>query len=92
MESLQDAAPHRAGVHGPRKALFNLESSHQCVSTIAVTQCEFHFPSGTTLRSITNTQGSVTYANDAFVAVSGYVREELEGQPHNLVRHPDMPS
>src|SRR5690606_25533217 len=29
--------------------------------------------------------------NDAFVAISGCTREELRGQPHNLVRHPDMP-
>ena len=26
-----------------------------------------------------------------FIEVSGYSREELLGQPHNIVRHPDMP-
>ncbi|OGS75973.1 MAG: chemotaxis protein, partial [Gallionellales bacterium GWA2_55_18] len=30
-------------------------------------------------------------ANDAFVAISGYSREELIGRSHNIVRHPDMP-
>jgi aerotaxis receptor len=56
-----------------------------------ITQSEFRFPRGTTLMSTTDAQGNVTYANDAFIEVSGYDREEIEGQPHNLVRHPDMP-
>ncbi len=34
----------------------------------------------------------ITYANPAFVEVSGYSRDELLGAPHNIVRHPDMPS
>ncbi|MFP3549043.1 PAS domain-containing protein, partial [Rhizobium sp. SIMBA_035] len=29
--------------------------------------------------------------NPAFIEVSGYTRDELVGQPHNLIRHPDMP-
>jgi aerotaxis receptor len=34
----------------------------------------------------------ITCCNDVFVAISGFAREELVGQPHNLVRYPDMPS
>jgi aerotaxis receptor len=56
-----------------------------------VTQREFTFPPEVTLVSVTDPKGRITYCNDAFVAVSGYGREELLGQPHNLVRHPDMP-
>ncbi|MBV8680235.1 MAG: methyl-accepting chemotaxis protein [Aquitalea sp.] len=41
--------------------------------------------------SKTDLCGMITYANDAFVRISGYSREELIGQPHNIVRHPDMP-
>jgi PAS domain S-box-containing protein len=33
----------------------------------------------------------ITYANDVFLRVSGYALDELIGQPHNLIRHPDMP-
>jgi methyl-accepting chemotaxis protein len=39
----------------------------------------------------TDLKGKITYANDAFVAISGYSREELIGANHNIVRHPDMP-
>ena len=58
---------------------------------LPVTQRAFEFPDDATLMSTTDTQSHVTYANDAFVSVSGYTREEILGQPHNLVRHPDMP-
>ncbi|WP_110641645.1 PAS domain-containing methyl-accepting chemotaxis protein [Salinicola sp. CPA57] len=44
------------------------------------------------LISRTDLKGRITYANPAFVRVSGFSREELIGAPHNLVRHPDMPS
>lgn len=43
------------------------------------------------LISTTDSQGIITYANDYFIDISGYSQEELIGQPHNLVRHPDMP-
>jgi len=39
----------------------------------------------------TDLKGRITYANPAFVEISGFTLDELIGQPHNLVRHPDMP-
>ncbi|MFB9879034.1 PAS domain-containing protein [Planobispora siamensis] len=39
----------------------------------------------------TDLQGRITYANDVFVRVSAYPEQELLGQPHNIIRHPDMP-
>jgi PAS domain S-box-containing protein len=56
-----------------------------------VSQKEVPFPAGGVLVSKTDTKGITTYANDAFVAISGYSREELIGTSHNIVRHPDMP-
>ncbi len=56
-----------------------------------VTQEEFIISDGVTLVSTTDLQSHITYCNPSFVAVSGYERDELIGQPHNLVRHPEMP-
>jgi PAS domain S-box-containing protein len=56
-----------------------------------VSQKEVPFPANGVIVSKTDTKGIITYANDAFVAISGYTREELIGKSHNIVRHPDMP-
>ncbi|RUN82606.1 methyl-accepting chemotaxis protein [Pandoraea apista] len=57
-----------------------------------VTQNEFVIGEHQYLISRTDLKGRITYANPAFVEVSGYTRDELLGAPHNIVRHPDMPS
>lgn len=56
-----------------------------------VTQKEVSFSDRTVLITKTDTRGVITYANDAFVEISGYARDELIGKSHNIVRHPDMP-
>jgi aerotaxis receptor len=58
---------------------------------LPVSTVEFPFPAGQTLVSTTDLQGRIVYCNPAFVSVSGYAKSELLGQPHNLIRHPDMP-
>ncbi len=58
---------------------------------LPVTQSEYQFPEGETLVSTTDLDSRITYCNAAFIRTSGYSSEELLGQPHNLVRHPDMP-
>jgi len=44
------------------------------------------------LVSKTDTKGIITYVNEKFCELSGYTKKELLGKPHNIVRHPDMPS
>jgi len=41
--------------------------------------------------SKTDLKGRLTYANDVFLRVSGFSAREIVGQPHNIIRHPDMP-
>ena len=43
------------------------------------------------LVSETDAKGNVTFANDDFCKMAGYELDELLGQPHSIVRHPDMP-
>lgn len=56
-----------------------------------VTQKEYLLNDGATLLSTTNTQSHITYANSAFIAASGFSEEQLLGEPHNIIRHPEMP-
>ncbi|MDU7100752.1 MAG: methyl-accepting chemotaxis protein, partial [Enterobacter sp.] len=57
-----------------------------------VTQNEYLLNAGSTLMSTTDTKSHITYANSAFIEASGYKEEHLLGEPHNLIRHPDMPA
>lgn len=57
---------------------------------LPVTQVEVPFPKDRYIVSRTDLKGMTTYANDTFVEVSGFSREELIGKNHNVVRHPDM--
>jgi PAS domain S-box-containing protein len=43
------------------------------------------------ITSETDDKGIITYVSNAFCEISGYTREELLGQSHKIVRHPDMP-
>lgn len=56
-----------------------------------VSSSEYIVPDNEMLVSTTDLKSRITYCNPAFIRVSGYTKEELLGQPHNLIRHPDMP-
>ena len=58
---------------------------------LPVTNVETILPDNQFIYSRTDLKGVITEANQAFCDVSGYTREEMVGQPHNMVRHPDMP-
>lgn len=42
--------------------------------------------------SITDLNSAIKYVNPEFEKVSGYQSDELIGQPHNIIRHSDMPA
>ncbi|MCG9676985.1 PAS domain-containing methyl-accepting chemotaxis protein [Vibrio sp. Isolate24] len=56
-----------------------------------VTQKEVTYPPEYNLLSVTKTSSHISYASKEFCDVAGYSLDELVGQPHNIVRHPDMP-
>ena len=57
-----------------------------------VTAVEHSLADYETIVSQTDLQGKIVYANPGFIRISGFSEEELIGSPHNLVRHPEMPS
>ena len=59
--------------------------------TVFATEVEVPFPEGRLIVLRTDLDGIITHANDAFVELSGWLREELIGAPHHILRHPDMP-
>lgn len=59
--------------------------------TIYTTDKETFFPEGYLITSRTDLEGRITHANEAFVVMSGWTREELIGSLHSILRHPDLP-
>jgi PAS domain S-box-containing protein len=63
------------------------------MSTPAVlpTGHEVRFGDEDLIVSKTDLKGRITYVNRTFMQIAGYAEHELLGQPHNIIRHPDMP-
>lgn len=58
---------------------------------VLVSDREVPFPEGKLIVSRTDPQGILTHGNQSFVEMSGFSEAELIGQPHQILRHPDMP-
>ncbi len=58
---------------------------------LPVTDVEYPLSDETLIASRTDPKGRLTYFNDHFLDASGFTASELMGQPHNIIRHPDMP-
>lgn len=59
---------------------------------LPITGQENDYPSQEMIVSMSDRAGLITHCNAAFARVSGYTQEELIGQPHSMIRHPDMPA
>ncbi|HNM21392.1 MAG TPA: methyl-accepting chemotaxis protein [Rhodocyclaceae bacterium] len=57
-----------------------------------VTDKEVVLRDDTLIVSKTDLKGRITYVNRDFLEISGFSEKELIGEPHNIVRHPDMPA
>ncbi|MCW5701418.1 MAG: MCP four helix bundle domain-containing protein [Bradyrhizobium sp.] len=60
-------------------------------TNLPVTNNEYHLNEDTLIVSKTDLKGKLTYFNQQFVDAAGFTEDELINQPHNIVRHPDMP-
>lgn len=60
-------------------------------NNLPVNQVEVQLDDHTLIVSKTDLKGQITYINKDFITISGFTEAELIGQPHNIVRHPDMP-
>ena len=60
-------------------------------TNLPVTNVEKSLSDDSLIVTKTNLKGLITYVNRDFVEISGFSEQELLGEPHNLVRHPDMP-
>lgn len=76
---------HFVFLYTPQALAFNMREN------LPVFDQEYDYPAGELLMSTTDNKGHITHCNAAFERVSGYSMDELMGQPHNIVRHPDMP-
>jgi len=58
---------------------------------LPVTDVEYPVSDETLIVSRTDLKGKLSFFNEDFIAAAGFTSAELMGQPHNIVRHPDMP-
>ena len=58
---------------------------------LPITNRNVDYPAAANILTTTDTKGTITYANEDFVAISGFSLPELQGKSHNMVRHPEMP-
>jgi len=87
-------AKHRIATNSisnkPIESTLSKETPIQSFTNIQVGK-EIKLDPSQTIMSKTDARGVIEYANEYFMEISGYQEYELMGQPHNIIRHPDMP-
>ncbi|MCG6166275.1 methyl-accepting chemotaxis protein [Leptospira sp. FAT2] len=59
---------------------------------LPITNKELEIPPAAVLISRTDTKGRISYVSQDFADISGFSEKEMLGEPHNLIRHPDVPA
>lgn len=88
--STQNIMPSRPVVDAAQVHELTYYQDHE-PTTVYVTDQELPYPDGSLIVSRTDTEGIITHANDVFIDISGWSKEEIIGAPHSILRHPDMP-
>ena len=65
--------------------------SRKLARTVQPTTTERFFEKNEIIVSKTDLKGRITYVNSVFMKIADYEESELLGQPHSIIRHPDMP-
>jgi aerotaxis receptor len=79
-------------LHGHVGVAYALTYADGVRRRVYVVDREVPFPDGRLIVSRTDPTGVITHANESFVAMSGYSIDELIGQQHYILRHPEMPA
>lgn len=66
-------------------------AARKLARVVQPTQTERFFKDSEIIVSKTDLTGRLTYVNRIFMEISDYQESELLGQPHSVIRHPDMP-
>ena len=61
-------------------------------TNLPVTGVERHMEEGQYILSKSDLRGAITYVNRTLIDMSGFTEAELLGEPHSMLRHPDMPT
>jgi PAS domain S-box-containing protein len=61
------------------------------MANVHLTGIEKTFRPDEIIVSKTDTKGRIIYANEVFLRMAGFAEDEILGQPHSIIRHPDMP-
>jgi PAS domain S-box-containing protein len=85
---VRDMEPTDIAGHYREHLLRYQDGSHR---RVLVTEIETPYPDGRLIVSRTDPVGIITQVNQSFVDMSGYSEDELLGEPHHILRHPDMP-
>lgn len=66
-------------------------TARKLARSVEPTMVERFFDENEIIVSKTDLKGRLTYVNRVFMQISAYDKDKLVGQPHSVIRHPDMP-
>jgi len=89
---ISDVTKLKEAEEARKKYLVSIENvNNELIKTVNNLHAYKHVLDETNIVSMSDVEGNITYVNDAFLQISGYTKEEIIGQPHNILRHPDTP-